>query len=106
MSDALDKLIEKLPAEYKDWGRQYLPVFADMTFDELESFAVLAVYNWPEAYSEIARRMSTENLLKEQRRINEQLTQLNKENAAFVEMQKSMVRDAILIGLTIAKNEL
>ena len=45
-------------------------------------------------------------MLDEQGRCNEQLRALNKKNADYMELQREMIRKALLIGLLALKKEI
>lgn len=103
----LDDLIKKLPVEYREMARRYLPIFIDSTFDEIEQWAALiAIGNWRDAYELVVRKMSTEVLLDEQGKCNERLRKLNKENADYIQLQQEIIRKALLIGLLALKKEI
>ena len=104
---SLESLIESLPDEYREMARRYLPIFVNSTFEELEQWvALIAIGNWQEAYGVIVRKMDTEVLLDEQGKCNEGLRQLNKENANYMELQREMIRKALLVGLLTLKKEI
>jgi len=103
----LEELIKKLPDEYQEMARRYLPIFINSTFDELEQWiALIAIGNWQEAYGTVVRKMDTEVLLDEQGKCNEYLRKLNKANADYMELQREMIRKSLLIGLLTLKKEI
>lgn len=103
----MENLIKKLPDEYQEMARRYLPIFINSTFDELEQWiALIAIGNWQEAYGVVIRKMDTNILLDEQGKCNEYLLKLNKENATYIDLQREMIRKTLIIGLLTLKKEI
>lgn len=104
---AVDELIRGLPDEYHDLATSYVNLLTDSTFEDIEGWIDLISHGkWVKAYNQLARKMTTSDLIAEQQRINIALTQLNKANAEHVDIQKAMVKEALLISLALAKAKL
>jgi hypothetical protein len=98
----LEEIIAKLPEEFQPWARQYGNAFLDMAFTELTNLVdKIAEGNFADAYAVIVSRFTTEELIRSQQRVNEELIKLNKQNASFAEFQKQLVKDALNILLLI-----
>jgi hypothetical protein len=103
---SIEDIIDKLPEEYQELAWRYLPVLAQMTFDELENWVnLLAEGNWQAAYQKLVGKMSTDELIAETVKVNEQIKELNEENTETMAMQKNIIKEILLIALNILKSK-
>jgi hypothetical protein len=103
---SIEDIIDKLPEEYQELAQRYLPVLTQMTFDELENWVnLLAEGNWQAAYRNLVGKMSTDELIAETVKVNEQIKELNEENAETIAMQKNIIKEILLIALNILKSK-
>lgn len=103
----IDDLIKRLPDEFQELAQRYMPILVNMTFDELEQWVgLLAEGNWQKAYQNVVVKMSIDESVAEQKRINELLQKLNEENADKLAMDKDIVRQILLIALFMLRSEI
>jgi hypothetical protein len=104
----IDTLISKLPKELQKIARRYLPMFVTAGEDEVKEWiGYIAAGNWRHAYAFTLCRMTTDQALAEQRRLNDVLLALNDDNAQLGDAKRAMVREVLLalfsLGLSALK---
>ncbi len=101
-----EELIAKLPDEYQPIARRYVSLLLDMGFDELQGWVeMLANGNWKQAYETVVAKMTTTEVVNEQKRVNEILKALNKENADQIAAQKEIIQQVFLTSLLMLRKE-
>ena len=85
------ELIESLPGDLRPWGELWLPVLLRWSEAELTEFlANAAVMPWLDAYKQMIKVMTTDEVVAELKMHNAELERLNKDNAAFVQAQRTL----------------
>jgi len=103
----IEELILKLPEQYQEIARRYINLLIDMKFEELQGWVeMLAGGNWHQAYETVVSKMTTAEVLNEQKKANEILKALNKENADQLAAQKEIVQQIFLISLLMLREEI
>ena len=101
-----EELIAKLPEEYQSLARRYVTILIDMGFEDLQGWVeMLASGNWQKAYEAVVSKMPTGEVLKEQKKVNEILKALNKDNAERVAAQKAIIQQIFLTSLLMLRKE-
>ena len=96
MTTKLSELIAKLPTEFQPIARRYADMMIQWTIEQQQAWIDnVAAGNWQPAYESLVQSMTTAELLAEQQRINNELTELNTANAAYIEVQKQTIKDAL-----------
>jgi len=104
MSDKIDKLIEGLPEEFQPIAERYVTFFVDTSFEDLQNWIELvAEGNWQLAYKKVVGKMSHADLGAELDNINARLRALNRQGAEAVQLQKEIIRNALLTAFAMAK---
>lgn len=97
-----EEIIAKLPEEYQPIAQRYVTLLLDMGFGELQAWAEkIAGENWPVAYESLVKKMSTTEIINEQKKANEILKALNKENAT----QRELILQIFLTSLLMLRKE-
>lgn len=100
----IEELIEKLPEEFHELAKRYLPMLIDMGFEELQNWVLtIAAGQWQPAYQMLIRRMTLQEQLYEVRRLNEMLRDYNDKNAGLAQVQKDIVRELLLTALQMLR---
>ena len=98
----LSELIQTLPEHLREIAERFLPMFEDIAEQEIEDWVTLVVNGrWEEAYRFAIRKLTMEELIAEQERLNATLAFLNMENAALIEVQREFVRELLMAILTL-----
>lgn len=96
----IEDLIAKLPPELQPIAGRYISLFLQSGQAELAAWInMLLSGDWLAAYSYATSKMTTEDLIAEQQRINDELSRLNTENAANVAAQKALIQQALTIAI-------
>jgi len=105
MAKVLKDVIESLPEEFRSLAEMYGDSLLAFSYDRLSSW-VISVTNgeYVTAYKMIAEGMTTQQLIDNQKRLNTELEELNKRNAREMEVQRGMVREAMVIGLMLMRS--
>ncbi len=102
--DLLKKQIKRLPKDIQPLAERYVNTIIDASVDELTAFlGDFTKGNWAEAYKFVAKNMSTDDILKEQERINNKLLKLNRKNANYLRLQKEIAKEALTVGVLLLK---
>ena len=102
-----EEIIVKIPEQFQDIARRYLPTLAGMGEEELVGWIeLISSGDWQAAYRTVVQRMDTQEQLAELDRINSDLEQLNYANAEYVKMQKEMLKAILLAAAAWVKSEL
>jgi hypothetical protein len=79
-------------------------LWVDKSFEDIQALIEhVAAHGFQETFEQIAAGLPTADLLAELDRVNKRLEQLNAKQAAFLNIQRQIVLDAILVGLSLAK---
>ena len=106
----LTELLDKLPTELREIAERYLPAFEDATAEDVKHWIMLVTENnWRDAYTFAICKMSTDDLVGEQTRLNAIVAGLNDKNARFIDAKKKMLRDVlqalVTMGIAAAKGD-
>lgn len=105
--DRIDEIIKKLPEWLRPFAERYARVMAEKGFEDLKVIADFIIDgNWEKAYEYIVADMGTDDLTAELERINAGLEDLNAQNAARLEAQKEIVRQALTVALAMFRAEI
>jgi len=100
----LNDLIGKLPEELQPSAKKYAGAIVDMGVEDIKSWSqMIADQDWVSAYTTLAARMNTEDLIEAQREFNREFEMLNGRNAKLIELNKMIVTDAVKVGLSLLK---
>lgn len=99
---SLKDIIEKLPPELKEIADLYLPLLTGMADNEIKQWIDnLLRGDWQTAYRLVVSKMTTEQLLAEQTRINKKLKAISEKDAANEEIQKQLITDLLNLVLKL-----
>jgi len=102
----INDMIKKLPPEYQEIARRYVPLLVDMKFEDLKSWIeMIAAGNWQKSYKELVSKMTVDELLAEERKGHEILKQLNKDNADRIALQFAIIEQIFLTSLLMLRTE-
>lgn len=100
-------IIEKLPEEYQGIARRYVSLLVEMSFEELQAWVeMIAKGNWQNAYTDLIEKMSTNEVLAEERKGHEILKRLNKDNAKRIAAQFAIIEQVLLTSLLMLRTEI
>jgi len=98
----VDELLEHIPDELKPIAIKYIPILIKLTIHEIRAWVELLIKgDWQTAYAFVVSRMTTEDLLSEQKRINREFAELNDRNAEFIDIQKAIAKQLLEVALTV-----
>lgn len=104
---SIEDTIAKLPENMREPARKYISILVGLSEAEVERWVNDVVAGrTEEAYKFIIAKMDTKTVLAEISNINKALSELNKSNAAFVEIQRELVRSAVAFFITMAVQSL
>jgi len=102
----IDELIEKLPEEYREIARRYIPLLVEMSFEELQAWVELITKgNWQDSYTKLVAKMPTDEVIAEERKGHEILKRLNKDNAERIGVQFAIIEQIFLTSLLMLRKE-
>lgn len=103
----MKELIDKLPEELRPLANRYLSALITMTEEELAVWVeAIIAGKGRQAYNQLTQRMTTSQLVDANKAVNKRLLDLNKIYYKRIEFQREMLRQALTIGLLIAKNKI
>lgn len=103
----IEELIQKIPEEYRLIARRYTTLLLDMGFKELQDWVdLIATGNWQQAYKAIVAKMPTDEIIAEQKKANELLKKMNKENADMLAGQRAILQQILLTSLLMLRKEI
>ena len=86
-----EELIAKLPGDLRPWAAIWIPAMMRWSEKELSEFLMNAAgMPWLEVYESMVKTMTTDELTSELKMRRAELGRLNKDNAAFVEAQRTL----------------
>ena len=95
-------LLEKLPIDLREIAERYLPVFEDVVRADLEVWVDLFLDGrYFEAYRFLISKMSREELLDEQKRLNELMAAMNGRLIEVIDAQRKIVREVVLTLMSL-----
>lgn len=104
---AIEEIIQQLPKEYQEIARRYIALLVDMGFEELQAWVeLLRKGDWLKSYEALVAKMSTEEVLAEEKKGQEILKQLNKDNADRMEAQFTLIEQIILTSILMLRKEI
>ncbi len=104
---SIEDTIKKLPEEYQEIARGYITLLLDMGFEEIRAWVgLLAVGNWEGAYRELIAKMTTDEILIEERKSHEILKRLNKDNAERIAAQYAIIEQIFLTSILMLREEI
>lgn len=103
----IEEIIAKLPEEYRAIARRYTTLLLDMADEELLAWVKsIAQGNWQKSYHDLIAKMTTDELLAEERKSHEILKRLNKDNADRMADQFSLIEQIILTSIMMLRKEI
>lgn len=104
---SIEELIAKLPEEYQEIARRYTTLLLDMGFEELTAWVgLLTAGNWEGAYRELVAKMTTDEILVEERKCHEILKKLNKDNEKRIAAQFALIEQIVLTSILMLRKEI
>ena len=78
MSPCMEELIQKIPEEFQELARAHLPLFNKMSDEELMSWiGYLIAGDYMKAYEIAGKKMSLDERIQEQKRLNQLLKDIS-----------------------------
>ena len=103
----IDDIIKELPKEIREMVRAHMRIVAAMKLEELRQWIEqIAGSNYTDAYQSLNNRMTPEERVIEQVRLNNMIAAYNKENKAQVDMWRNFFYSLIAILIQSTKEEI
>lgn len=103
----IEELIQKLPQEYQEIANRYTTILLDDAFEDLQGWIeLIRKGDWLDAYRRIIEQMPTEEVLADERKGQEILKRLNKENAGRIAVQFAIIEQILLTSLMMLRKEI
>ena len=103
----IDDLIHELPKEIREMVRAHLRIIVAMELDELRQWlAQIGGQHWNGAYQTLNQRMTPEERIVEQDRLNALIAYYNKENKIQADMWRNFFYVLIAIAIQSVSDEI